>query len=380
VTNAYFAGCPLGIEEALASELSALGAHDIVPNVAGVRFDASREVVARTCLWLRTATRVQEILLERTVRNDEELYEAVRSIRWTKLLGPRGTLGVDASLHQSFYTDPNFLVHRVKDAVVDRLRLERGARPDVDRHRPDLPIFAFLHGESLQVSRVWAPSLHRRGYRDPRSKSPLNEALAAGLLQIAGWLGDGHFLDPMCGSGTLLVEAAMVAERIAPGLGRPFPFESWPDADPHAQAQLVEEARDARRPAGSIRGFDRDREAVEVARGAVARAGVTAVIERRDVSDIDLREPPTLVVTNPPWGQRMGEGEDLARSWKELGRFFKGRCGGSTAWVLSGNPEVTRNLGMKTSRRVPLQVGPIECRFLRYEIRGWKREEVPPVQ
>jgi 23S rRNA G2445 N2-methylase RlmL len=364
----YFAGCPVGVEPALASELEALGATELVSRSAGVQFGGTRETAMRACLWLRSATRVQEVLLERTVRSDKELYDAVRSLRWNKLIGVGATLGVDASLQDSFYTDPRFLVHRVKDAVVDRMRADRGDRPNVDRHRPDVPLFALLHRDTLQVSRVWAPSLHRRGYRDKRSKSPLNEALAAGLLRLAGVDGTEQFLDPMCGSGTLLIEAALAAAHVAPGLGRPFPFERWPDADARSFQTLVAEARGSRRAVEAFRGFDRDPEAVAIARGAAKRAGVDVRIEAHDVATLDVAPAPNLVVTNPPWGERVGEGDDLVRSWNELGRFLKRSCVGATAWVLSGNAELTRHLGMKASRRIPLPVGPIACKFLRYEV------------
>ncbi len=370
--STWFAGCPVGVEAALAMELEAIGAVDIEQRSAGVQFGGTRETAMRACLWLRTATRVQEVILERTVRSDKELYDAVRSVRWRKLLSPGATIGIDASLQDSFYTDPRFLVHRVKDGVVDRVRDDRGDRPDVDRHRPDLPLFALLHRDTLQVSRVWAPSLHRRGYRDPRSKSPLNEALAAGLLRLAGFDGradDGErFLDPMCGSGTFLVEAALAAARVAPGLGRPFPFERWPDVDGASFEALRSEARDARRPVDPLIGFDRDPDAVAIARGAAKRAGVGVRVEVHDIATLDVDPAPTLVVTNPPWGERVGEGDDLVRSWNELGRFLKRSCVGATAWILSGNAELTRHLGMKASRKVALPVGPIECRFLRYEV------------
>ena len=368
--SVWFAGCPVGVEAALAMELEALGAVDLDPRSAGVQFGGTRDTAMRACLWLRAATRVQEVILERTVRSDKELYEAVRSVRWRKLLPAGATLGIDASLQDSFYTDPRFLVHRVKDAVVDRVRADRGERPDVDRHRPDLPLFALLHRDTLQVSRVWAPSLHRRGYRDKRSKSPLNEALAAGLVRLAGYEGSERFLDPMCGSGTLLIEAALFAARVAPGLGRHFPFERWPDVDARSFQTLLAEARDERRPIQALRGFDRDPEAVAIARGAAKRAGAEVELDVRDIAALDVDPAPDLVVTNPPWGERVGEGEDLVRSWNELGRFLKQSCAGATAWILSGNPELTRHLGMKTSRRIALPVGPIECRFLRYDVRG----------
>jgi 23S rRNA G2445 N2-methylase RlmL len=368
--SVWFAGCPVGVEAALAMELEALGATDLEPRSAGVQFGGSRETAMRACLWLRSATRVQEVILERAVRSDKELYEAVRSVRWRKLLPAGATLGIDASLQDSFYTDPRFLVHRVKDAVVDRVRADRGERPNVDRHRPDVPLFALLHRDTLQVSRVWAPSLHRRGYRDKRSKSPLNEALAAGLIRLTGYSGTERFLDPMCGSGTLLIEAALFAARVAPGLGRRFPFEHWPDVDAKAFQTLVSEARDERQPIQALRGFDRDPEAIAIARGAAKRAGAAVEVDLRDVAALDVDPAPELVVTNPPWGERIGEGDDLVRSWNELGRFLKRSCAGATAWILSGNPELTRHLGMKTSRRIALPVGPIECRFLRYEIRA----------
>lgn len=367
----FFASCPRGVEAVLDGELAALGAADRQIVAAGVRFSGPQTLGWKACLWLRSATRVQEVLFEGRAATEGELYDAVRALDWTRLMAPGLSLRVDVSVRDAFSHDPRFVMLRIKDAIVDEARDRFGSRPDIARKDPDLPIFAVLSGQSLQLSRTLAPALHRRGYRDPKSKSPLNEALAAALIQLTGWRGEGMLLDPMCGSGTLLIEAALLATNTAPALDRELAFERWPDFDPRAFAKLRDEARKATtRPSLSIVGFDRDKASIRRAQKAADKAGVGSILQLSvgDVADVELHGSPAVVVCNPPWGKRVGE-HDADKSMRALGDFLKARCSGASAFVLSGNKALTRHLRLRAAQRYPVAAGPIECRWLRYDIR-----------
>jgi putative N6-adenine-specific DNA methylase len=266
----------------------------------------------------------------------------------------------------------------VKDAICDQFRDRTGKRPDVARDRPDLPIKLVLQGEDAILYReLGGEPLHKRGYREIQHKSPLNEATAAGLLLLTDWDRRSPVCDPMCGSATFLVEAAWLATDRAPGLGRSFAFERWRDVDLDAWRQIYDDA-DARAAAGAGRlprlcGNDRHPGAISIAQKAIAAAGLGGAIQ---LGQTDARAyappfPPTLVVTNPPYGERLeAPPEELADSWRALGSFLHERCRGSSAFVLCGNPELTRQLGLRASNKHPVRNGPIECRWLHYRVDG----------
>ncbi len=371
----YFAACTLGLESVLRDELQALGMENVREARGGAHFTGNRRAGYRAALWLRSALRVQLELAERSVRDERALYDLVRDQAWERFLDADGTLLVDASVRDSFLTHTRFAAQLVKDAVVDRFRDRFGRRPNVARTAPDLPIKLRLNRDvaTLYVD-LSGESLHKRGYRDVQVKSPLNEAIAAGLLLATGWDRASPLADPMCGSGTFVIEAARLAGDVAPGLQREFAFERWNDLERRAWAAIRDDARE-RAAAGRgnippLEAADRHGGAISIAQRSVRAAGMADVV-RFTTSDLRAFEPavePALVVCNPPYGERLGEGDDLERSWRALGDWLRGRSG-ATAWVLCGNPELTRFLGLRTSRRLPVRNGPIDCRFLRYEIR-----------
>ncbi|MBK8979010.1 MAG: RNA methyltransferase [Planctomycetes bacterium] len=371
----YYAPCTLGLEAVLRGELEALGARDCRELRGGVRFTGDAELGPRACLWLRSAIRVQLELASRRVRDERELHGFVYEQAWERFLDVGGTLAVDASLKSSFLTHSRFAAQLVKDGIVDRFRDRTGRRPDVDTQNPDLPVFLRLHrDEATLYVDLAGRSLHKRGYRQAQHKSPLNEAIAAGLLLATGWDRRSALCDPMCGSGTFLIEAAWLAGDVAPGLGRSFAFERWQDLDRAAWARAFDDAEArAARGLGELPGLcgaDRQPGAVALAERAVAQAGLRGRIriERADVASWRPPVPPALCVVNPPYGARIGErGGDLETSWRDLGTFLH-RQVGAVAWVLSGDPELTRHLRLRASRRLPVYNGPIDCRFVRYEI------------
>jgi putative N6-adenine-specific DNA methylase len=379
----FFAACSLGLEPALAEELRGLEALgggpvlDIDLRRGGVAFRGDRQTGYAANLWLRSAVRVQEELWNGTATTTDALYEQVRKLDWERWLRPAQTFSVLATARDSQLGDPRFCALRVKDAVVDAQRDRHGVRSNVDPKRPDVPLKLVVQREQVRLYRDWSGvSLHRRGWRPIQVKAPLNEATAAGLILLSDWDRKSPIADPMCGSGTFVIEAAQIAARRAPGLGRRFAFEGWPDSDRRLWNEAREAARDAALPSVGfpLMGADRHPGAIALAKRGAADAGVGGLVQFTTCSAREWTPPlpPATVFVNPPYGERL-EGDDAAAlvdSWSALGNFLHQRCGGSTAWVLCGNKALTRQLGLRTSRRIPVRNGPIECRWLRYEVRA----------
>jgi 23S rRNA G2445 N2-methylase RlmL len=371
----YFAACTLGLEDVLASELRELGARDVRSMRGGAHFTGDLALGYSANLWLRTAIRIQETLTRGDARNRDELYRLVGSLDWSRHMTVDQTLAVDASIRDTFLTDSRFAGQIVKDAVVDQFRKRLDKRPSVDRKTPDLPLKLHLRKREATLYRdLTGASLHKRGYRPIQVKSPLNEALAAGMLLISEWDRQSPLLDPMCGSGTIAIEAALLSGDRAPGIGRLFAFELWPDHDEKLWNDLRNKAEE-RAKAGAanippIEAADRHGGALSLARQAARSAGVSSHIHltQSAIKHLEPSTPPKSVYVNPPYGERIGA-EDLVESWHDLGAFLRERCKGAAAFVLSGNPELTRHLGLRAERKWPLHNGPIDCRLLRYVIR-----------
>lgn len=370
----YFAACALGLEPVLAAEIEALGARATRIQRGGVAFPGPMALGYRACLWLRSAIRVQELLAEADVDHPRHIYEVVSALDWEPWITPEHTLAVHAAIKDTpglRHSGHAALV--VKDAIVDQQRARGGARSSVDTRQPDVPLRLVVRQGALLLYRdLGGASLHKRGWREVQHKSPLNESIAAGLLLHAGWTPDQALLDPMCGSGTILVEAAHMAMDRAPGLERGFAFETWPDLELETWRDMREDAQSRLRDGVDVQleGADRHRGAIQLARRSLEEAGVEHLVRlsAAPVADLVPRTQPDLVVVNPPYGERIGEGDDLEQSWLDLGAFLKARCQGATAWVLAGTPELTRLLRLRTDKRIAVHNGPIPCRFLRYPV------------
>jgi 23S rRNA (guanine2445-N2)-methyltransferase / 23S rRNA (guanine2069-N7)-methyltransferase len=378
---------PAGAADLAAAELEQFGAADVKASRGGVGCVGSLEHAYRACLWSRVANRVLLAVAEFPAPTPEALYDGARAIDWSQHLGADGTLAVDCTTSRSAITHTQFAALKVKDAIVDRFRAETGVRPSVDVAAPDVQVNVRIDRDTATVSLdLSGESLHRRGYRGPQGAAPLKENLAAAILLRAGWpalvaaaAADGAplgFVDPMCGSGTLLVEAALIAADAAPGFGREyFGFLRWRGHDAALWQRLLDEAA-ARRAAARmehvvIRGYDRDAGAVRAALANVAAAGFAKDIhvERRELGDLpEAAAPRGLVATNPPYGERLGEQRELASVYAELGRALKEKHVGWQAAVLTGNPPLGRELGLKAKRTHTLFNGPIECRLLRFDV------------
>jgi len=373
-TQDFFATTAKGMEELLAAELQGLGITVAAPETGGVRFSGDLAACYRANLWLRTANRVLIPLAKFACETPQQLYDGVRTIPWNQHLTPAMTLAVDANLRDSFSTHSGWLALKTKDAIVDTIRDQCGRRPNVDPHDPDLRVNVHLVKNRCTVSLDSSgASLDRRGYRTERNEAPLRETLAAALVEHSGWDGTIPLIDPMCGSGTILIEAALKASHHAPGLFREqFGFQRWPNFDDKLWKPLLKEAREAiidKLPAPLL-GFDVAPQALEMARNNSERAGTGRMISfaRADIRALQLPEPPGILLFNPPYGARMGEVETLKPFYKEIGDVMKQRCKGYTAYLFTGNPELAKVVGLKASRRIVLFNGPIECRLLKYEL------------
>ncbi len=369
----FFATCARGVEEILAGELTALGMAGIAMERGGVRFMGEAADCWRANLWLRTANRVMVPLATFPCDSPQSLYDGVRTIAWHDFLTPAMTLAVDCSLRDSTLTHSGFVALKTKDAIVDVMRDRFGSRPNVDTKEPDLRVNVHLLKNRCTVSLDSSGMpLDRRGYRLEKNEAPLRETLAAAIILSTGWDGALPLSDPLCGSGTLLIEAALFASRRAPGYGRNFGFERWLGFDGTGWKRLQEDALSQvleRLPA-SIMGSDSDGRTIATARRNAERAGVRELIAfmRHDIQDFSPPQPPGVIVCNPPYGERMGEVESLKPFYRQLGDLFKQRCKGSTAWVFTGSQELSKEVGLRATRRIPLWNGPLECRLLKYDL------------
>ncbi len=371
---------PPGLEDAAASELTALGCRAASPLRRAVRFHTDLPGYYRLHLQARLPFRLLRELAQFPCRSKDDLYAGVQQAAdWARWLPPGATFRVDATGSAPGLNHSHYSALQVKNALVDLQRQRWGARSSVDLDDPDLSLHLHLGGGEAALSLDGSGgSLHRRGYRAAMGLAPLKENLAAGLIALTGWDGSVPLADPLCGSGTLLIEAACRALGRAPGLGRSFALERWPDFDPQLWQQerdaaqaLAQDTLAAGEPLAPIVGLEQDPGVLDQARHNAAAAGVAEVLDLRQGDCRDFMPPPGpgILVCNPPYGERIGERDGLEPLYADLGRMVKERCSGWSLWLLSGNPELTGALKMKASRRIPISNGGIDCRWLHYEIR-----------
>ena len=377
----YIATTPRGCADLLAEELCSLGVGPTRQRWGGAEFEGPLEQAYMVCLWSRLANRLLLPLAEFDAPTPEALYEGVRSIEWSAHLNAHSTLAVDCQTLRSKITHSHYAALKVKDAIVDQFRARENSRPSVDLRRPDLRINARISGTQATISLdLSGESLHRRGYRKDGSEAPLKENLAAAILLRAGWLNvaatGGSLFDPLCGSGTLVIEAALIAGDSAPGLTRAhFGFLKWKQHQSHIWQRQLEAAR-ARRRKGMkslpvIMGCDNDERAVQSARANAVRAQVDVHVqfEQRDVRDTPaLKFCSGLLVTNPPYGERLGEERALKALYADLGSVIKEHFTGWKAAVFTGRPDLGRYLSLRAVLVNKFNNGPIECRLLRFEV------------
>ncbi len=399
----FLASSPRGLADLLARELGACGAQQLRERSTGVAFTGTLESAYRACLWSRIANRVFLELGSFEARDAEEFHAAVRRIDWTAHLAPGATLACDFSGRHPAITHTHFGALKLKDGIVDGLRAATGSRPDVALERPGVRVHAHAHGTRLTVAIDLAgESLHRRGYRGAAGEAPLKENVAAGVLLRAGWESlvarsapgealaarGAEFLDPLCGSGTLVIEAALIACDRAPGLTRDyFGFLGWRGHDAplweRLRAEALTRARAGEASSAIVRGRDRDSHAIRTARENAARAGVAGRVQLEvgalaDAAPLEGRSPDRagLLVTNPPYGVRLEDARTARAVHRELGAVLRARFAGWSAAVLTGAPELGMELGLRAYRTHTLWNGSIECRLLRIEV-GPQSEREP---
>jgi putative N6-adenine-specific DNA methylase len=375
---------PRGIEEVTEQELIALGAQDIEKGNGAISFSASssgpgtQELLYKSNLWLRTASRVLLPIKDFSAPTLPVLYDQVRRIKWEEYLALDRTFALETVVQKNpphNLKNAQFLSLKIKDAIVDCMRARTGDRPNVNPHQPDVRIHAYFHDKgrctlSLDSS---GRSLHERGYRVEGSLAPLKETLAAALILKTGWKGETDLIDLMCGSGTFLTEAAWIAENRAPGLFKQdFSFQRWKDFDPKLWQKLVSEAESAIKPVHiKLHGFEKNSKTLDSCKKNCARAKVKELVSvvHSDFRSINRPfEGTGLVLANPPYGERLEDAEKLKTLYKEIGDHWKKYFKGWTAYLLTGNLPLLKSVGLQTKKRETVFNGPIECRWVKYPL------------
>ena len=360
-----------GLEEVLAKELVALGANNVQIGRRMVSFTGDKALMYKANFHLRTAVRILKPILHFKATDADEVYDVIKSIDWEQYLDAASTFSVDSVVYSDVFRHSKFVAYRVKDAIADFFNEKYGERPSVRLNNPDLVFHIHIAGEECTLAfDSSGESLHRRGYRVETGSAPINEVLAAGLIMLTGWDGQCDFVDPMCGSGTLPIEAALIARNIAPGVFRQgYAFEKWKDFDSELFRSIYEDDSQERDFTHKIYGYDVDGRMVACARRNVKSAMMADIIEIecRDIKDFVQPSVPAIMVVNPPYGERL-KLENLLQVYKELGSRLKHAFQGNEAWIISSSYDCFDQVGLKASARIPLYNGDLDCEFRKYEL------------
>lgn len=373
MSEQFFCVCPRGLEQALAAELTELGAEHVTAGDAGVFLRADFPLVYRLNLLSRIASRVLWQVGKTAYANEEDVYQAALKLRWSTWFDAKRTIAVSVNARKCPLRSLDFVTLRIKDAVCDQFRARVGDRPNVDARAPDVRIFAFLDQSTatfyLDTS---GEALFKRGRRPSAGEAPLKENLAAGILRLSGWRPSIPLLDPMCGGGTFLLEAAQIALNIAPGLGRRFGFEQLSWFQPAAWETIRGEAEAKRETPHPLPLFGSDLygDALKMGRANAVALGLGEAIEFKQVNVLEVKPPAEsgIWITNPPYGVRIGEQEELARLYPQLGHVLKQRFAGWTAYFFTADLHLAKLVRLKASKRIPLFNGPLECRLFEYRM------------
>ncbi len=372
-----------GLEQLLANELIGIGAENVEIQKRSVKFEGDTEILYKANFHCRTAIRILKPIHHFTARNEDELYGLARKFDWTSIMDLSHKFAVDSVVNSEFFTHSHFVSLRIKDAIADHFRDRYGKRPFVDPKKPQIHINIHISGqECTLLLDSSGESLHKRGYRLNQVLAPLNEVLAAGLIMLTGWDGKTPFIDPMCGSGTILIEAALIARGIAPGVFRKeFGFEHWFDFDKALLEKVFNDESFERDIDPIIIGADISKGAIEVAKENVRNSGLQKLINIEAKSIFDLTPPstPGIVLTNPPYGERLKK-EQIEVFYQQLGDCFKQRFTNFDIWILSGNKDAMKSFGLHPSKTYSLVNGSIECKYQRFNIyEGSKKNKVPKI-
>lgn len=358
-----------GLEEVLAQELIELGANDVQIGRRMVSFSGNQEMMYRANFCLRTAVRVLKPISHFRARNADDVYKAVKEIEWKDILDLDTSFVVDTTVYSTEFRNSKFVAYKVKDAIVDYFMEREGKRPNISVANPDLRLNIHIAEDNCTLSLDSSgESLHLRGYRTATVEAPINEVLAAALIKMSGWKFDCDLIDPFCGSGTILVEAALMARNIYPGVFRQkFGFENWKDFNPELLSSIFEDDSNERTFEHRIVGSDINLRAVEAALANAKAAGVADLItvEQREIRDFKKLEMPAVLITNPPYGERLRP-EDLSDIYRTLGEKLKREFQGGEAWIISSREELFDSMRLRPSFKVPLQNGSLDCELRKY--------------
>ena len=374
-----------GLEQVLAKELIELGANNVQIERRAVAFTGDKRMLYTANFCLRTASRILVPIASFKAKKTDDIYEQVKKMDWTQYMTAKTTFQIDATVYSELFRHSQFITYRVKDAIVDWWMEHEGKRPSVQLTNPDIYLNVHIAGDVVTLSLDSSgESLHKRGYRVANTQAPINEALAAGMLLLAGWEGQSDFYDPMCGSGTLLIEAALIARNIAPGIYRKgFAFEKWANFDAELFEDVSTDDSRERDFNHKIYGSDAGFYAVQTAKKNILSANLQRDIEVRQIRVEELRltdknTEGVLVMINPPYGERLSQDKDVLRLYQEMGTALKHQFSGATAWVISSNEEALKCIGLRPAKRIHLINGDLDCLFNQYVLfkgdrKSWKK-------
>lgn len=379
-----------GLEEVLAQELIDLGANDVQLERRAVSFRGDKALLYRANFALRTALRIlvpvkSDKLKAKGRKPEDQVYEIVKSIDWSQYMTVDSTFVIDATVYSELFHNSLFVTYRAKDAIADYWTEKVGKRPNVHAERPDIRINLHIGNDAVTISLDSSgESLHKRGYRVATTEAPISEVLAAGMLLMAGWHGQSDFFDPMCGSGTLLIEAALIARNIAPGVFRQsYAFEKWPDFDADLWNEIYNDDSREREFNHRIYGSDASFYAIQQATKNVKSAGVAKDIELKQIRMEEIKWANekiykfenALVMLNPPYGERLKSNKEMEDLYSAIGSTLKHQFAGATAWIISSNVAAMKYIGLKPSKKLHLLNGELDCQFNKYDLFQGKRNE-----
>ena len=374
-----------GLEQVLAKELIELGANNVQIERRAVSFTGDMRMLYTANFCLRTASRVLVPIATFKAKKTDDIYEQVKLLDWAQYMTAKNTFQIDATVYSDLFRHSQFITYRVKDAIVDWWMEHGGVRPNVQLTNPDLYLNVHIAGDTVTLSLDSSgESLHKRGYRVANTQAPINEALAAGMLLLAGWHGQSDFYDPMCGSGTLLIEAALIARNIAPGIYRKgFAFEKWANFDADLFEDIYSDDSRERDFKHKIYGSDAGFYAVQVANKNIQSANLQRDIEVKQIriEELKLADQSTegaLVMMNPPYGERLSQDKNVLRLYQDIGTALKHQFSGATAWMISSNEEALKCVGLRPAKRIHLVNGDLDCLFNQYVLfkgdrKSWKK-------
>ena len=369
----------LGLEGVLADELRALGAEDVVEGNRVVAFKGDKEMLYRANFACRTAVRVLKPFLKLHSSSADDLYEQLKGFDWEQLMTVKTTFAIDATVYSEDFNNSRFVTYRVKDAIADYFNDKYGKRPSIRLTNPDIRLDVHIAGREVTLSLDSSGDpLFKRGWRVAQTDAPINEVLAAGIILLSGWDGKTDLIDPMCGSGTFLIEAALIGANIAPGVYRDhYAFQQWPDYDADLFEKVYNDDSAEREFTHKIYGSDIEGKAIAIARANVKNAGLNKYIEleRRDFNDIELVPEGGTLISNPPYGERLNV-EDIEELYREMGFKFKHTFKGYNIWLICNNEELHHKVGLKPSVRYKLNNGGLDCELLQYVIFDGRYDEL----